>query len=86
MLWREEQTASSGADAELMQLRWLCNLVLGTVPDQGIIEALESLVRISEFYSLPAPSWAPQVNEPPRLLRAKVSRRAERPAFSLPEE
>jgi hypothetical protein len=69
-----------------MKLRWMCNLILGMVPDEGLMEALESLVRIYEFYSLPRQPVAPRLREPARLLKAKVSRRTERPAFSLPEE
>jgi hypothetical protein len=86
MLWHSDLTGSSEAAAQAMKLRWVCNLILGMVPDQGLMETLESLVRICEFYSLPTQPVEPQLRESARLLRAKVSRRTERPAFSLPEE
>ncbi len=79
-------TGASDLDLRVMQLRWYCDLVLASLPDQGLEEALESLVRIYSFHTLPAPTFLPQRQEAAKLLKAKMNRPVERPAFTLPEE
>lgn len=86
LLWQADATGACEADLEVMQLRWLCNVILGAVPDRALEETLESLARIYEFYSLPAAPSTPLLQEPPRRVRAKIGRSVERPAFRLPEE
>jgi hypothetical protein len=86
LLWQADVTGACEPDFQVMQLRWLCNVILGAVPDRALEETLESLARIYEFYSLPAPPSTPLLQEPPKRLRAKIGRSVERPAFRLPEE
>jgi hypothetical protein len=86
LLWQADVTGACEPDFQVMQLRWLCNVILGAVPDRALEEALESLVGIYEFYSLPAPPSTPLLQEPSKRLKAKIGRSVERPPFRLPEE
>ena len=86
LVWQSDVTDVAVPNFREIQFRWFCNLILASMPDDGLEEALESLVRINEFHALPKQLPTPQMRETTRLLKAKIERRTERPAFSLLEE
>lgn len=66
-----------------LEARLLGHLILDGIPDEALSEVLELLGNAWVFYQ-PSP---PQIEAPQRRsLKGKVTRRYERPAYSLVEE
>ena len=86
VVYQLDATGTTDVDVRGIELRLFCDLVLACVPDRGLDEVLESLVRINEFYLAPQLPSQPQLQEPGRTRTARLIRRAERPAFAPVEE
>ena len=65
--------------------RGICHLVVDRLPDRALVELLESLQTMFEFYGLPQQQVL-ALPAPRRVLSAKVTGRQERPPLSFVDE
>jgi hypothetical protein len=61
----------------------IAHLILDLIPDEGLPDVIETLGEEWKFYNC---EESPALAQPMRRLKARVTRRYERPAYSFPAE